>query len=237
MISRSPTLAEVLNALRDGILRDARVSLPGRVESFDAATNTADIQPMVRETVENDDGTTSQVSLPILTGVPVMFPSGGGFRITFPIAQGDTVLLVFADRSIDAFMSQGQEGSPADQRRHSLSDAVAIPSLVSENRAWTNIEADVITIGKETGSNSDFVALAAKVKSEIQALRDTVSTALSALSGHTHSITTATGTTTNAIVGSPSTLTVFSATTQGGPSLTGPAAVGDVKCTTVKIRD
>ncbi len=232
MISRSPTLAEILNALRDGIMRDARVSLPGRVESFDAESNTADVQPMVKETVENDDGTTSQVSLPILTGVPIMFPSGGGLRITFPIAKGDTVLLVFADRSIDAFLAQGAESSPADQRRHSLSDAVAIPSLVSSNRAWTNIEAGVITLGTDSGSNSDFVALAAKVKSEISALRDTVNTALSALSGHTHVVT---GIQT---AGSPPAHTQTAPVdTSPGPSLTGPAAVGDVKCTTVKIRD
>ncbi len=238
MSARTPTLAELLNALRAGVMRDLRVALPGRVESFDAATCMADVQPMVKETTKNDDGTTSQTSLPVLTGVPVMFPGGGGLRITFPMAAGDFVWVHFADRSIDAFLDQGTEAGPDDQRRHALSDAVCYPGVRPTNSAWTNVEAGVVTIGQDSASASDFVALAAKVKSEISALRDTVNTGFSALSGHTHPLDTVTGTTSNAIVGVPCTIVPggIIGPTGAGPSLTGPAAVGDVKSETVKVR-
>lgn len=180
-ISHSPTLPEVLNALRDGIFRDLHVAMPGRVESFDAVTNTADVQPMVREIAEGPDGAPVPRALGILTGVPVMFPGGGGLRITFPIAQGDMVLLVFTDRSIDAFLNQGTESAPVDQRRHALPDAVAYPGLRPSPTAWTNIEAGVVTIGQDSAGSSDFVALAAKVNARLAHLE-------AAFNAHTHGL-------------------------------------------------
>lgn len=242
MTSRTPTLAELLNALRAGIMRDLRVALPGRIESFDASTGTANVQPMVKETVENDDGTTSQISLGVLTGVPVMFPGGGGLRITFPMAQGDFVWVHFGDRSIDAFFDQGAEAGPDDQRRHALSDAVCYPGVRPTNSAWKNIEASVITAGSDAGSNTDFVALAAKVKAELTELHnklDSLTTAYNGLQSAYASAAALIAAHTHVVSGAAAALAPSLApiTSNTGSTATAPAAVNDVKCTTFKVRD
>lgn len=236
MTPRTPTLAELLSAFRDGVFRDLRVALPGRVESFDAITGTADVQPMVREAVEGTDGAVSQVSLPVLTGVPIMFPGGGGLRITFPMAQGDFVWLHFGDRSIDAWLDQGSEGSPVDTRRHALSDAVAYPGIRPTNSPWQNVESGVITAGLDSASSSDFVALASPTKSEISKLRDSVDSLTSA-----YNAMVATWTANNillkahvhASLGTPS--PALAGMTDGS-SASSPDAVGDLKSETFKVR-
>lgn len=231
-LSRTPTLAEVLASVRAGIFRDLRVGMPGRVESFDASTGTADVQPLVREAVEQDDGSIAQVSLPVLTGVPIMFPGGGGLRITFPMAQGDTVWLEFADRSIDSWLATGSEGAPDDSRRHALSDAVAYPGIRPSNSAWTNVEDGVITAGLDSASSSDFVALAAKVKSEISAVRDTLNNFVTSYNSHMHTMLPATSPI--AVAGAVGTISGTSGTPVS--SATAPASVGDVKSDSFKVR-
>lgn len=62
--------------------------------------------------------------------VPVLYPSGGGRSFTWPLQKGDYVLLVYNMRSIDEWRERGgQNITPLDFRRFSLSDAVAIPGL------------------------------------------------------------------------------------------------------------
>lgn len=179
-LSRTPTLGELLNVLRDGIFRDLRVSLPGRIESYDPSTQTADVQPLVGEVFDGDDGQPVKYQLPVVTSVPILFQGGGGFRVTFPLAAGDNVLLVFGDRSLDTYLSGGGITNPDTQRRHNLSDAFAIPGLHPTNAAWTGAEAGVVTIGKD-GQASDFVALSSHTESRLSNLE-------SAMNAHVHSV-------------------------------------------------
>ena len=44
---------EILQSLRESIASSIHCALPGRVVSFDASTQTADIQPMVRRRGED----------------------------------------------------------------------------------------------------------------------------------------------------------------------------------------
>lgn len=149
----APTrLDELLNLAVAGGLTAIRVALPGRVESYDAGQQLAAVQPLLKERRIGEDGAEEAVSLPVLPSVPVIFPGGGGFRVTFPVAKGDTVLLVFTDRSLDLWLEQGGEVDPIDLRRHHLSDAVAIPILHPKKGAWTGAAADAVTIGQDGGT-------------------------------------------------------------------------------------
>lgn len=56
------------------------------------------------------------MDLPILPDVPVVFPGGGGFALTFPVAAGDECLVVFASRCIDAWWQSGGVGEPMEPR-------------------------------------------------------------------------------------------------------------------------
>jgi hypothetical protein len=98
---------------------------PGEIVSYDAASQTVSVQPVNKIVFE--DG--SEMLQPILQDVPVVFPGGGGFVLTFPILEGDTCLLVFAQRSLDAWLDSGTPIAPDSGRKFSISDAVALVGL------------------------------------------------------------------------------------------------------------
>ena len=70
--------------------------------------------------------------MPILPDVPVVFPGGGGFALTFPVAAGDECLVVFASRCIDAWWQSGGVGEPMEPRMHDLSDGFALVGVRSQ---------------------------------------------------------------------------------------------------------
>lgn len=144
------TLTEAIQrAVRLG-LADAHVSLPARVTRVDLERNLVDAQPLVMDVVEVADERRA-IAFPVVTNVPLFVASGGGFRMTFPVAAGDVVSLVFADRSLDVWLARGGGPvDPVDPRAHALSDGiVALPST-NPTRPWT-IRADAIAIGAEGG--------------------------------------------------------------------------------------
>jgi hypothetical protein len=127
-----PTLASVLNRAIAGALDDVRVALPGRVVRYDAAKQRVDVQPLVKDGYENESGARVAERLPVVSDVPVIFPGSGLFRITFPVKEGDTVLLVFASSSLARWKATGSEVDPGDDRHHTLADAIAIPGLLAK---------------------------------------------------------------------------------------------------------
>jgi hypothetical protein len=75
------------------------------------------------EVISNDEIT--------IYDVPVIWPSGGGAMLSFPLKVGDTVWLSFSQRNLEDWLySDGtQEVIPGDSRHFSMTDAVAIPGL------------------------------------------------------------------------------------------------------------
>ena len=149
MESREPQLAEVILAALDAWRADLHVSIPARVERYDETKLLCDVKPLVRDPLP--DGTTA--SVPVICNVPVAFQGGGGFRVTFPVKAGDTVLLVFGERSLDRWLNDGGEVDPVDPRRHDLSDAVAIPGLrpFAGTNAATSAHATDAVLEREGG--------------------------------------------------------------------------------------
>lgn len=85
-----------------------------------------DVQPSVKNLYKSG----AVEEHPPILGVPVMFPASKTSSFTFPINIGDTVLCVFAHKSIDNFkMGSGTPTIPNDYRRFDKRDAVAIPGL------------------------------------------------------------------------------------------------------------
>jgi hypothetical protein len=111
------------------LLRQTNTALPGRVEKYDEALKKADVLPVIDETFA--DGTV--LTLPVLTSVPVIMPATAAARITLPIVPGDFVLLVFAQRSLDLWLSEGGKTKAGDTRMHAMSDAMAIPGIFPFN--------------------------------------------------------------------------------------------------------
>jgi len=121
-------LIEDLGTLQDVIsdrLRQVNTSLPGRIEKYNASTRLAEVKPLIRE--KYADGTV--LSLAPITNVPVIMPSTADAGLALPVAAGDTVLLLFCQRSIDRWAVVGGEVNAEDVRMHAMSDAVAVAGL------------------------------------------------------------------------------------------------------------
>lgn len=116
----------------DGRQAEIWTALPGIVQSFDPDALTVSVQPAVRGSIADERGAVAAINLPLLPDVPVVFPHGGGFSLTFPISPGDECLVVFASRCIDGWWQSGGVQAPAEQRMHDLSDGIAIPGPWSQ---------------------------------------------------------------------------------------------------------
>jgi len=96
-----------------------------RVESYSAAKQTCTCRPVVRASIKGGNS----VQYPSIANVPVRFPAGGGFSITWPLSAGDQVWLDFGDRSIDEWMNSSapKDIQARSKRRFHITDAVAYP--------------------------------------------------------------------------------------------------------------
>ena len=118
----------IKEAVRAGMM-GLRVSLPVRVEKYDFSKQMVDVKPLIKKEYKQDSRI---VSLPIISSVPVNFPSsdGGNCSIVLPIKTGDLGYIIVCDRSIDKWLSgDGKEVVPEDIRIHNMTDAIYIPGL------------------------------------------------------------------------------------------------------------
>jgi hypothetical protein len=122
---RAPELAEVIRQAIESRVAQVNVSLPARVERYDAATQKVDAKPLVMSFYRDETDTRRPESLPIVASVPVAFPQGGGYALTFPLQVGDIGTLVWSQLSLDRWLSgQGQEVDPEIDHLHGLSDGI-----------------------------------------------------------------------------------------------------------------
>ncbi len=127
-----PALEDVLLAAVRGELYQAHFAFVGEVVSYDEARQVANVQPVVRARRADLDGGSVSYKLPQLADVPVAFPQGGGFAITFPLAAGSQGLVVVCERSHDEWRAVGgSDVTPQLRRRFDLSDAIFYPGVSS----------------------------------------------------------------------------------------------------------
>lgn len=127
---------DVLRVAMHGNQAKLWTAMPGIVESFDADKMTCVVQPAIKGVFSMSDGSTYEVTMPLLLDCPVHFVGGGGFSLTFPVTSGDECLVVFASRCIDAWWQSGGVQSQAELRMHDLSDGFAIVGFHSQPRAF-----------------------------------------------------------------------------------------------------
>lgn len=137
----------------DGRLKELHTCLPGIIDSYNPATQTASVQPAIKR-IFTERG---PVALPVCVDVPVAFPGGGDFYLTFPVARGDECILLFSERCIDYWFANGGVQLPAEYRLHDLSDAMAIVGLNSQARKLANVQTDGAEL--RTRSRSTYIRL------------------------------------------------------------------------------
>lgn len=182
-MSRTPSMAEVLRDVIEHRLGGVHVCMPGQVVSYDPLTQTAEVQPTLRNVIETGDGTTEALAYPTISSVPVAHPRAGAWFVHMPLAAGDSVVLVFGERSLDEWRARGGVNvDPDDLRKHHLSDAIAIPgNLYPDSQALPALTAfgDGLSIGNATiGKSTIHIKDSGEIDLGSLAPLDSVATAL-----------------------------------------------------------
>lgn len=131
---------QVIQRLINNIGFGIHVALPAVVQSYNAQAQTVECQPTIRERVIKPNGEITYMEYPLLVNVPVAFPQAGAYSITFPVSKGDECIVLFSDLSIDNWWKYGNVQNPVEQRRHDLSDGMAIMGV--KNQAKLQAERD-----------------------------------------------------------------------------------------------
>lgn len=170
MSRKQYTLAETIQLYTDNLRSSTYHTYPGVVVAFYSGDGTADIQPAVND-VRFDADTQERISepFPVIPKVKIMYPEGGGCKITWPLNAGDRVTLHAYDLDPTVHAQTGKVEDPQDVRRHgggywqakpediTVAGAVAVP-------AGLVITAPSIVLG---AGATDFVALASLVATEL----------------------------------------------------------------------
>jgi len=132
--------------------------LPGRIEKFYPADQTADVSVSIQKQFDG-----RPVQLPILPKCPVMVLTGGATgNITMPVAVGDSCLICVADRDIDVWWKTGISAPPNTRRSHDLSDSFVIVGFRHSGNAVASYSSTNVEINNLGSKVSVGAAINAK---------------------------------------------------------------------------
>lgn len=189
-----PTLAELIALGVESGKQDIHVSMPGTVVSYDAATQTATVQPGVRRVIFDDGDQQIAETIPPFQNVPVMHFRCSKLSIHAELQAGDCVDLVFGSES----MSEWRQGSetivtPGDLKRLGLSSPKAYPGLFPKTSPGPDTDNSIGIPGGlrvhftdsaiVVGTGTQYAALAELVATELGKIAATLGTAVAPSGG------------------------------------------------------
>lgn len=128
-------------------------AIPAIVQFVDLTKMTIVAQPAIQGVMNQPAGGFTYVDLPLLSDVPICFPSAGGFLLTLPIEAGDEVLIVISSRCIDSWWQNGGfENKPVETRMHDISDGFAIPGPRSQPNTVSGISSTNAQLRNDEGT-------------------------------------------------------------------------------------
>lgn len=140
-----------------------------RVEKFDSAAMTVDVQPLSKAL----DAAVYRTQPPVL-GVPVALIRGAGF-VTRPwYKAGDVGVILYIDHDIDRIVASGEESQPNTERNHSGDDAVFVGAFVPATNPVKGLPDEALVMGTDTGSL--YIAIkkdVIEIKGDIRHIGDT----------------------------------------------------------------
>lgn len=136
-----------------GWQKELWTALPAIIQSFDPVAMTCTAKPTVRIPIQQGSDPVQWVEIPLLLDVPVFFPSGGGYTLTFPVTAGDEALIVFASRCIDGWFGTGEISDLPYLRLHDLSDGFAFVGFRSSPKTIANVSTTSIQLRNNAGNN------------------------------------------------------------------------------------
>ena len=139
-------LVSKLDNLIDSHVSQIHTTTIGVIQSFNPETQTVVVQPAIKKVITSEDQTTiiyTSANHPLLTNVPVVFPGGGDWFMTFPIKEGDECLIFSMERSIGEWMKNGGVQDPSTYKRKlSFKDAIVMVGLNSKASSLPEFNAE-----------------------------------------------------------------------------------------------
>lgn len=126
MDNKNTSLYNTINKLINTKLSSLYTVLPGIIISYDSNTNTCSVRPSIKKRFRDN----AVVSQPILNNVPVLLFQTSTSIISTPLVKGDTVLIVFCQRSLDEWKNKDGEVLPEDSRKFDINDAIVLPGFL-----------------------------------------------------------------------------------------------------------
>lgn len=139
-------MATLFQLKLENALVDTNCVSLGTIQSFNATLQTAEISINYKRKVG-----TEFIEYPLLVDCPVIFLTGGEARLTLPVAQGDTCIVLFCDRDIDTWFDSGQITEPNSRRIHSLNDGVALVGIRSKLNPLENFNELISSLIDQSG--------------------------------------------------------------------------------------
>lgn len=129
----NPELEDAIFEFVIGEIAKIRTVTPAKVISYDATTQRATVQPILRgRYVDEDTLEIVTTRPPLLSHVPIWWPGSAGVALYAPLEAGDEVMLIISDRALSEWKASDRDDlTPQDMRRFELTDAVALPGRKS----------------------------------------------------------------------------------------------------------
>jgi hypothetical protein len=178
-----PHFSDVVRSIVDSMMLDMYFCLPAKIVKYNKATQYADVQIQLYERF--NDGTLKLP--PVIPMVPVKHPRarGGECFIHMPLVPGDDVTLVFSQRSLDVWKSQGGASDPGDPRKNHITDAYALIGGSAIPDAFTPATDDALEIVNGEATIQVFPGGTFKISNGTNELISLLQEALSTLAGDT----------------------------------------------------
>lgn len=119
-------LPDVMRAAIVAYMQGVHTAMPVEVQAYYSSKKQVDVHPLIKIAFQGKD----EITCPVISSVPIMYPGSSDAVIQFPLKKGDSGLLICSERSMENWLaSSGGEASPGDPRRFSLTDSVFLPGL------------------------------------------------------------------------------------------------------------
>lgn len=110
----------------------------GEIVSFDKNTQTATVKILHKKVNEYYSSSKVLIEYPLLMQVPCVVMGGGTSYITHPISAGDQCVVLFSDYMLDGWKNSGDTRLSDIERKHDISDSIAIVGLRALPQALQN---------------------------------------------------------------------------------------------------
>ncbi|EMQ9923691.1 Gp138 family membrane-puncturing spike protein [Enterobacter hormaechei] len=142
------TFLTLLGNLRQNLLWDMMIGMPGKVISYDP-----DIQRAVVECgIQRHEGGGEFETLPGINHVPVQFAGSAKWSVFHELPEGTEGFIHFSQRAVDYWLSQGGPVKPFDARMFDANDAFFAPGYRSRATCISGLPTEGIGMSNASGS-------------------------------------------------------------------------------------